>query len=125
MAEMPKPDLRQHLAAERTILAQVRTAVAMITMGFVIARFGLLVRELRILGREDIPANPISHWFGTLMVLAGAIFGLVAAVHYRAIVRRLNDVMDLQERPSGATLAFCWILFVSGLFMAVYLLMTN
>jgi putative membrane protein len=121
MAE--RPDLRQHLAAERTILAQVRTGAAMIALGFVIARFGLLVRELR-LTQQPATLNPVSNWFGTLIVLAGAIMGLLAAIQYRALVRRLNQIMDLEESLSVSTLTVCWVLFVSGLFLALYLFIT-
>ena len=124
MAEMPKPDLRQHLAAERTILAQVRTGAAMIALGFVIARFSLLVRELSLTGHRP-GLNPVSHWFGTLIVLAGAVFGLLAVFQYLGLVKRLNQIMEMQERPSLSTLAFCWILFVIGIVLSVYLFLTG
>jgi uncharacterized membrane protein YidH (DUF202 family) len=37
---------RDHLANERTLLAWVRTSMAIIGLGFIVARFGLLLREL-------------------------------------------------------------------------------
>ena len=49
---MPEPspradyDLRIPLAAERTLLAWLRTGLAMMGFGFVVARFGIFLREL-------------------------------------------------------------------------------
>jgi len=39
---------REHLANERTLLAWVRTAVALMGLGFVVARFGLFLRQLAV-----------------------------------------------------------------------------
>ena len=39
---------REHLANERTLLAWVRTAVALMGLGFVVARFGLFLRQLAL-----------------------------------------------------------------------------
>jgi putative membrane protein len=41
-----EPDLRTYFAAEQTTLAWVRTGLAMMGFGFVVARFGLFLREL-------------------------------------------------------------------------------
>ena len=39
-------DPRVYFAAERTLLAWVRTGLALMGFGFVVARFGLFLREL-------------------------------------------------------------------------------
>jgi putative membrane protein len=39
-------DPRVYFAAERTLPAWIRTGIAMIGLGFVVARFGLLLRLL-------------------------------------------------------------------------------
>ena len=44
-------DPRVYFAAERTLLAWVRTGLAVIGLGFVVARFGLFLRVLRNVGR--------------------------------------------------------------------------
>ena len=52
-AARPSGDRRlaDHLANERTLLAWSRTSIAIIALGFVVARFGLLIRELTRNGR--------------------------------------------------------------------------
>jgi uncharacterized membrane protein YidH (DUF202 family) len=41
-----EPNVQQQLANDRTLLAWVRTAIALAGLGFVVARFGLFLREL-------------------------------------------------------------------------------
>ena len=41
-----KVDPNVRMAAERTLLAWIRTGLAMMGFGFVVARFGLFLREL-------------------------------------------------------------------------------
>lgn len=41
-------DPRLYMAAERTVLAWIRTGVALIGFGFIVARFGLFLRELTL-----------------------------------------------------------------------------
>ena len=39
---------QQYLANERTFLAWIRTSIALIGLGFVVARFGLFLREFQV-----------------------------------------------------------------------------
>ena len=48
-------DPRVRLAAERTMLAWIRTGLAMMGFGFVVARFGLFLRELATVGGVALP----------------------------------------------------------------------
>lgn len=67
----PTGEVRDHLANERTMLAWVRTSIAIMALGFVVARFGLLIRELRQVSatHATYAATGLSTAFGTVLVL--------------------------------------------------------
>ena len=46
-----KASLSDYLAAERTLLAWIRTGLALMGFGFVVARFGLFLQQLQIMQR--------------------------------------------------------------------------
>lgn len=64
------------LANERTYLAYVRTALAFIAFGFVIARFSLFTREFSAIAHVGVEKEGVSTAFGTAM----SVFGIVVAV---------------------------------------------
>jgi putative membrane protein len=117
-------DLRQHFALERTLLAYIRTGLAFIGMGFVVARFGLLVHELRSHGGAP-QTSGWGVWFGSALVLIGGLIGPLAARMYTRQLRRLNTAMDLKEEPVHMALALTAVQFVVGGAMAVYLVWTR
>jgi putative membrane protein len=72
-----------YLAAERTLMAWVRTAAALMALGFVIDRFSLLLRRLN--GATDtLVTNPqaFSSGGGPALVVLGALMAGVAAIRY-------------------------------------------
>src|SRR6267378_7931005 len=86
-----KADLRDYLAAERTLLAWVRTGLAMMGFGFVVARFGLFLRELAsVEGVQPRQRLAVSLWVGTTLVLLGVAVNFLAAVKHWNTVRRLD-----------------------------------
>jgi putative membrane protein len=73
------PDPRSLLAAERTLLAWLRTGLSLITFGFVIARIGIWLRV-----QEGGPSVPESGWVGALFGLMGCVANLMAVFRYLA-----------------------------------------
>lgn len=61
-----------YLAAERILLAWIRTGLALRGFGFVVARFGRFLQTLQ-LGNSTLPARSYSpsFWFGTTLILLG------------------------------------------------------
>ena len=114
-------DPRIYLAAERTFLAWIRTGLALMGFGFVVARFGLFLRELSVTA-APVPATPhFSVWIGTALVLVGVVVNLLAAVHHVRLVRGLNRGVASFDRPSTLAIGVAGVLAAVGIAMAVYL----
>src|SRR5579862_7243300 len=80
-------DPRVHFAAERTLLAWIRTGLAMMGFGFVVARFGLFLREMAQVQGVVAPRRVgMSLMIGTTLVLLGVVVNIWAAVvHWRIV----------------------------------------
>ena len=73
MADERYDDPRIYFAAERTFLAWIRTGLALMGFGFVVARFGLFLRQVAATqGANGMPpSNGFSPWVGVLMISGG------------------------------------------------------
>ncbi len=98
-------DPRVFFAAERTLLAWIRTGLTVMGFGFVVARFGLFLSLLaaqRGLPVSSADATPhLSAALGIALVVLGAIAILFAAHQHRKFVLSL-PVADLPAFISRA-----------------------
>jgi len=120
---MPERDeFPDYLALERTFLAWVRTGLALMGFGFVVARFGLFLRELQSLPETTAGTSSVSVWFGTALILTGVAANVIAAARHRQLVRQL----DRGEIPRPGSVAgnaiVALFLALVGIAMAIYLL---
>lgn len=116
-------DPRVFFAAERTLLAWNRTALALMAFGFAIERFGLFLKMLMP------PPNPppdtlLSFWIGTGLVALGSLSAVLATLQYRKVLKLLRPI----EIPGRywANLAAIVTMTVAalGAALVIHLLMT-
>jgi len=115
--------LTDYLAAERTLLAWIRTGLALMGFGFVIARFALFLEQLQFAQHVGAARSyGASLWFGTALIAAGGTVNLLAGWHHVRLVRRLERGATAQAHSSAMAVATTFFLALVGLAMAVYLI---
>jgi putative membrane protein len=118
-----KSSLSDYLAAERTLLAWIRTGLALMGFGFVVARFGLFLQQLQIM--QHTPATRsygLSLWFGTALIAVGVVMNIFAGWHHLRLVRELDRGATSYSRPSTQAVVIAFFLALVGLAMAIYLI---
>jgi putative membrane protein len=113
----PAPDVRQQLAADRTLLAWLRTAIALAALGFVVARFTLFLHETQ-------PAAPstTARFIGVGLVAGAALVVVLGLLQHRQVTALLTRHGDLVPAPkwpawAGAIVALLAITAV-GIYLA-------
>ena len=107
-----------HLANERTFLAWIRTSLAVIGLGFAVAKFGTWLRELAGQPSHIAEASRSSQslFVGLVMILTGGIFAVVAAWRHRVVGRQIET--GSVGSASGTVLAVTVIIVVLSVAVA-------
>jgi putative membrane protein len=83
-------DPRVLFAAERTLLAWQRSAIALMGFGFVVERFGLF---LTLVAHQPPSQRGFSLSLGILLLLLGAAVALISARQFRQIAKNLEPAV--------------------------------
>lgn len=104
------PNYMQHAANERTFLAWVRTAMAIVGFGLVVARFGNL----------DTPL-----WSEVALLAVGALVVFLAFLRMRSVCIRINANETITY--TGVPADFLLMFLVAGLFglVAVFIVQVH
>lgn len=125
MPDLPPPNpsqiVTELLAAERTFLAWVRTSIAVASLGFVVAKFGIWLREFaaQLNPQAHMPSTALSLPIGVGMMIFGGALTLAAAWHFRIVSRFImkGEVHSSGGLVVGITLGVTLLTFV----MIIYL----
>lgn len=112
----------EYLANERTFLAWVRTCIAVISLGFVVAKFGVWLRQLAvgINPQVKVPSTGMSVPIGIAMMALGSVLAVLAAWHYHVVNQAIERGDVGANRPLVITVAIAVALL--GAVMIAYML---
>jgi putative membrane protein len=114
--------LRLHQANERTMLAWIRTGIALMAFGFAIARFGVFLRQVAKVDQLAVlPQHGVgSTWVGAALVGLGMVANLLATIRYSQIHRAIERG-DVGSPSVKVVYAFGVTATLVGLVMTVLL----
>jgi putative membrane protein len=114
-------DPRIYMAAERTFLAWIRTGIALMGFGFVIARFGVFLRELDVAARASHPNTGMSLYVGLLLLAVGMIVCAASAIRHGRYLRAIDAGRFREAYSSTFAFSVVVLLVLVGAVMAVVL----
>ena len=111
----PEHRAQEHLANERTFLAWIRTTIALISLGFILARAGPLLAS----GAKAHAVSARLSPFGIGLALFGALMTGLAAWRYDVVNREIEEGMVKTDRG----LVWFIAIFVMALSIALIIYM--
>jgi len=112
-----------HLANERTFLAWIRTSISVIVFGFVVAKFGITLRELLRVQEKTVQQSGMSLVIGMAFMLFGIFLAVAALTRYHNTRRRLEGG---HFEPAGRIITILGTMTaLFGAILGAYLLYTS
>ncbi len=112
--------ITDHMANERTYLAWVRTGIAIIALGFVVAKFGIIIKEL-VPGTNQTSYH-LSTAVGVFLVISGGFLQIMAMRSF-IINKKSIENETFHPRSAAEMLTGILIILMAGLIVA-YMLLT-
>jgi putative membrane protein len=116
-----------HAANERTFLAWVRTAIAVMAFGFLVEKFDLFLEiAARSLAGQPPSATSqlVGNFAGLLLITLGGIMMVVATVRFRQVGKDIDADVIRPARGTRMDIALVLILLGLGGTLFAYLLYT-
>lgn len=112
-----------YLAAERNLTSWIRTALALMALGFVIDRFGLILDMLpATVSHARFYPRLLSTWAGSALIGMGVLMTIAAAVRFACFDRAYHHGESTKVRHGlyvGTT--FSALLAIFGVFLIILL----
>ncbi len=115
-------DPRIYFAAERTLLAWIRTGLTLVGMGFVVARFGLFLRIVR--NAPDASASAGSTLIGVGLVVLGSLAIGIAAWQHAKFWHGLGKSYQTRPAVMRWSVVFAMLIAMIGLALGAYLVIS-
>ncbi|HEY0792985.1 MAG TPA: DUF202 domain-containing protein [Chthoniobacterales bacterium] len=113
-----------HSANERTFLAWVRTAIAMMAFGFLVGKFDLFM-ELVVPSLPNrhlaLPSQKLGNVAGLALVFLGSATVVMAAVRFVMNAKNIERPDARSGKGSRIDLAWAGLLFLVGCVLFLYL----
>lgn len=122
---LPESDPRVFFAAERTLLAWLRTGLTIIGLGFVVSRFGLFLQLLGLQTHGTAPHAGLSALLGGGFVGIGTLAILAAARQHRRFVATLARSDLPRAYAGGLALWLALVVGALGALLTVYLFLSQ
>ncbi|QEH41468.1 YidH family protein [Chitinophaga sp. XS-30] len=119
----PSGKATDHLANERTFLAWIRTAIAIMAFGFVVVKFSLFIRQLAYAFSDKaipLPQHSYSGIIGVFLVSLGGVISLLSFMRYKKIERNLNEDVFY---PSSRLIILLTLFILLGAVLLVWYLL--
>lgn len=114
----------EYLANERTFLAWIRTSIAIISLGFVVAKFSLWLRELatQLHPQTQTFHAGVSMPIGVTMMVLGGVLAVLAAWRYHVVNHAIENGVVSADR--GLVILVTVMVALLCVAMIVYMLLT-
>ena len=116
-----------HAANERTYLAWIRTAIAVMAFGFLVEKFDLFLvfAAGRLPGRSvRMPSHVAGDIVGLLLLVLGAAMMAIATLRFRRIGRDIDSEQERQVRGQKTDYALVGLLLALDVTLFAYLFYT-